>query len=736
MLEGGYLLFDYRNIRSEIFLIPVLLYIGGILTAVSSFNFINSTKATNVFLSMNIKRKTLLLNRFFSSAVYLFISVTVPFCINLFNTINALGYNPAILKAWLYMLFGMLACVYTAFSVTMFATVIAGNKFESCLYSVAFLSAPSVITIGVEWVMNKFLNGFICTFARAESLSSLYLDKGGLFLNTRVINPLFFFSNPNINAYNNGLINYSSYGEFNLKTLKINAAEYLPVLLWLLISAGFLFIAVRAFNRRKVENSGSNGACRPAAAFLSAIVMFGAFAVSVHNLPLKKLPTLIISIVISAVAYLVINAVVYRNKKDIVPALKKLPIGIGAVVVMSLILITGGLGYTNAVPDIDDVEVAYVTSPINDKMLFGGTRVSGWGSNNDGLTHITGYMEMTGGFTSENDIREILSLHESITEAELTDQEMDFCIIYRLKSGKTVRRGFRYLSDENIKQALSLANSDYCRDVVKTKFMATDKELDELYGVPGEKEAEEGDVFSVYKKDIWSKNYSKNRWIFKYTNANTYYLYNKNGEKSEKPLSDMLTEEDYTQFVGCLYEDFQKSNLSERYLPSKKVIGIISLSSEKEITHFEDVWFQNNSFNHFAVVITEDMKSTLKYLNNKDMIKYFDNTKEFAEVKIMPFSDAKTKVYNYTYEEKLGRLFCMEINAESDTNMVESNYKEDILKDYTRFTDKAKINELYDASYQFAYVEDEGYIAEYVFTDGSTVRLYIPSSYENLIKNY
>ena len=59
-------------------MLPIGMIICGMLTALKSFYFMLTKKQVNVFLSLGIKRKTMVTNRILSGAVSLFVAVFVP----------------------------------------------------------------------------------------------------------------------------------------------------------------------------------------------------------------------------------------------------------------------------------------------------------------------------------------------------------------------------------------------------------------------------------------------------------------------------------------------------------------------------------------------------------------------------------------------------------------------------------------------------------------------------------
>lgn len=729
LMDSGFILVGYNTTWSII----AILFIGGILTALNSFHFINSVKKTNVFLSMNISRKRLFCNRCLTSSIYLFLAVAIPFSLNLFFCVDRFGNKTETMTAWIYLLLGMLACVFSAFSITAFAMTFAGNILESVLYAGTFLATPTALFLGIEFLMGKYLNGFICTAFKAESFSTLYLEGGSLFSNTRIINPFFFFENLNMPVITNGLQNYSMCGAYDLQYFQISMLEYISVLFWIVLSVVFLFLAVHSFNKRKAENAECNGSNKTVSTFTTFMIMFGSFALSTHYLNTGKLLTLMISFIISTIVYVVTNILIFKRKMDTMRAIRKVPILLGIFLLLSVVFMTGCFGYTKAIPELNEIEEAYVTSPINDNLFFGGANITGWGSTNNVLISIDGYMELTGGFTSENDLKKILSIHKNMTISENVTEKMDFCIVYKLKNGTIMKRCFEYISDENYNEVLSLANSDFCREVFTKKFSATDEELISFYDeLEANAISNKNDAFAVYKMDFWKKFSMPLQYSSQYSQANLFYIYNKNGEKSNKSLAELLTEDEYFRLRKCILEDML--DLTERYLPQSKVIGMIPFCSSEGVVHVYNNWFMDNLFNQSTIIITENMSKTLAFLEEKDMMKYFNNDKEIVSVRIMPFSDAKTKLYSMIYSEQFGRLFSIEGATTSDE--YSSTGTTDIIDafdGYPSIIENDKISRLYAVSYPFSFIHEDGYIVKYIFSDGSSVNLYLPHEYQSII---
>ncbi len=349
----------------------------GMLTALKSFYFMLSKKQVNVFLSLGIKRSTMVTNRIVSGVVSLFVAVFVPIFIIYITNIISFGYTSHLTSLFLYFTSLLFVCGLTGYSLVSAMMMVSGNIFEAVGSSIALSVIP------------------FCTFSTVSSLAWSYL-KGyirGYDISTvmQVLTPWTMAINMNEeyrHVYMGDIYDYSDKitPKVILRMLQRTVpaekyevpAEYrvdwgfmFPVVVWLVISVALIGVTYYLFNKRKAEHANSLGkfpvsrAVFGTCAFTGITWVFSEWFGGEYNLYVL----FVLLVAVALIAYFLIQLILTRKPKTAIKSLKWCYVLIGAFAVCCIVINTGIFGTYNKIPDKADVKSVTINA----------TELSGYG---------------------------------------------------------------------------------------------------------------------------------------------------------------------------------------------------------------------------------------------------------------------------------------------------------------------------------------------------------------------
>ena len=142
-------------------LLPIGMVICGMLTALKSFSFMLSKKQVNVFLSLGVKRKTMVTNRLVSGVITLFLAVLLPLLLIYITNIVSFGYHSYQTSLFLYFTALLFVCGLVGYSLVSAMIMVSGNIFEAIASALAVTAIPILTFLTAFSVMNYYLSGYI-----------------------------------------------------------------------------------------------------------------------------------------------------------------------------------------------------------------------------------------------------------------------------------------------------------------------------------------------------------------------------------------------------------------------------------------------------------------------------------------------------------------------------------------------------------------------------------------------
>ncbi len=704
---------------------PLLMIIAaaGVLAAICTFNFITSKKMVNVYYSLGITRTKLFCGKYFSGLLMLGIATTIPMLVNFIINIATVGYSATLMKAILYYFLKFTLTAFTSYTITSAVFAVVGTTFETAVFSGIILFIPDIFLYSIQALMDKLLYGnpYGNSFLYANEYNYYNMNQ------TAVLSEKFSFLSPVF------------WGETQMNEIgfmeKNNPKDVIPeispnffyALLWFAVCVAVFFLAVLFFNRRKAEICGFIGTNRYLNSAVSLLSGFAAFCFAVNILDDFTL-ALVGGAVAFTVIHLLLEIIVLRDLKKFAKGLYKLPIGIAFSVAVILIFNSGFFGYSQKVPDIEEIKsVAITIGGINTEYgLFG--EDGGWAHTD--YRYFAESEVLAGEFTTDNDIKAVVDVHKSIAEAKAEDRTVtaDIQLIYTLKNGNTIKRNFESVSSDSYKKLLYLEDCNFYDEQLKTYFKGDIKKFENYV---------ESAEYTFTESQITLRTIHTVNFYSKYQNTQ---------------ITANLSVADKEKLLNALYTDFVNRSAEEKYFPKESPVGFITFTGLEEPLMAEDApeqtEFTVNEFSakysefyyssvwnpNFFAYITTDMTNTIQLLKDIGIYEQMTAVPEFVSAEVMDaqevYNAIATGEYSYVVDRNSNLFQTAYTSATPVGNQDWRNYDYtiDTMVNGKTIKDAAVLDELVKCSYTVYAQTDktEGWFVSLKTADGSTSLCYIP----------
>ena len=369
-----------------------------LLTAMN-FSFMHSKSGSDLFFAIPMTRRELFTARLLSSAVGGVIPMIVP-SISAAVMCSANGYESYSLGALLLLLMSFLASVIFAV-VGSFFMLFAGRTFEAVAsLLIVNIGLPLMAVVVVEQMINNLYGLPMSTFD-----AEFYLG----------FSPILS-------------LGYAAFMVVDSTILEINFIMPVSTIIWLILSAIIFVISLIFVKKRKSESAASAFAHKAMPIIITAIssvlvaFLFGVIFTGGIN---YSFTFVFFALVGALLAATVLGAVFNRNFKNITG---NIIVGAISGVVYSaflIILATGGFGYVERVPSIDNIESAtYIV------------RGSSYSINSD-------FASTT--FTEREDIESLIVVQKNVIKNRGINEEErghTLRVVYKMKNGKLFTRSY------------------------------------------------------------------------------------------------------------------------------------------------------------------------------------------------------------------------------------------------------------------------------------------------------
>ncbi len=288
---------------------------------------------------------------------------------------------------------------------------------------------------------------------------------------------------------------------------------------------------------------------------------------------------------------------------------------IGSVVVISLLSLTGGLGYENKLPDEDDIETITIEAPYD--LIENSSEFIGTSDYYD--VHLA-VLRNSIVFDKNEDFQAILDIHSVILADKNQETTEGIKFTYELKDGSTIERSYRYIGKESAEEILKLWNTKKIKELYK-EILLNDGSSD----------------YNEFRYTYW-QNIRLNMDGFVYMQSKDAVL---------TSLTDVLSEAEIKELKEMIYKDITSLAHFEWFKPTESY-GLIQFSNN-DIENKDLGFVMSGTMVSFQ--ITKEMTNTVEFLKTHKLMKFFETKKEPAKAYIV---DA-TKLGEY-YNEFLHEM--------------------------------------------------------------------------------
>ena len=535
-------------------MLPIGMIICGMLTALKSFYFMLTKKQVNVFLSLGIKRKTMVTNRLVSGAVSLFVAVFVPVFAIFITNVVSFGYHPYQVSLMLYFTALLFVCGIVGYSLVSAMIMVSGNVFEAIASALAVTAIPILVFSTASSVMNYYLKGyirgkfnmeslaFICTpWTMAVNLQEDYVSGTGGYDGD------LYFVGDMIKPYTilRSLCRSVPLEEFEIpKGYEVDWGFILPIVIWLVIAVALIGVTYYLFNRRKAEHANSLGKFPVSRAVLGtcAFTLVTYIFTEILGYEISLLLFFFITILAALVVYFLVQLILTRKSKIAFKSLKWSCVLVGVFAVCCIIIGTELLGTYNKIPDIKDVKSVTIEA----KEL-------------SGYEHYIYPWDMGDNFvesTADGSKKTVLEVYELLKNEKVNyDEEFIASVTFGIRDndGKIKFRNFDIYTEETYMKYIQLVYGSEYFDAILKNYLIDD--------------ITQYDSSGYLKRFNWS--FSDSDMIVEY-------------DEEGSGLEELDYIEDVDGLCKALYDDLSKMTVDELLKNNKKPVGILVRASEGE----------------------------------------------------------------------------------------------------------------------------------------------------------
>ena len=641
--ELACVLFGNQGLNPAI--IGVLTLIVGVLFAFWAFLPIMRKSSVNFFFSTSVDRKTYFKNRTLASIILMALSTLVPIVIDIVTNISILGHADYMLYQGSLLFLEHFTYMFVGFSLMSISMMLCYTVSESLFFGAGIIWAPSVYFLSASFIAQRFLRGYAET---AYSLSVGYDNSEGnanLLSKLSLFNPLIFgkaLGNSGIrqNMYSACLRTLGSesgidtvfsayYG--NVGYEKAGSEYVLPIIVWLIFSALFVFIAKKLLDNRKLENTAIHSSSKFATVFVALEVsVFAATFLTGVLVEASQLLNILVSLILGALVYLIFLSISRRKIKHSFGQILPCIVSSFVVIVACVICINGGLGYSTYSPDYKKVDYATITAPYLD--------ASGVMSNDqfelgyfgaDGKVNLE-YQDETislGKFNTKESIEKIEKIQKYSYENELNNNDNStfyVTVTYHLKNNKTVIRNYDNTNSNVMLQILDLTDSKEYKD--ELEFLMSSKRANETSsGNYTEEEA--------YNEYYFSKFSGEENAKATLTNGEAYIVANDAFTKTQI--------ENTPELRDAILKDIEEIGYKKLLTSSKAPLGAINFKYDANVSGYDSDTLATDA----SYYIWDNMVNTINYIKSINKMSAFSDTSQTGEISYATVTPIKNKIY-------------------------------------------------------------------------------------------
>lgn len=708
----------------------------GAIQAAYTLRFINIKNQSNVWFSFNLSRSTLFKNRCVSSLTLLSAAIIIPGIISVIiccaSGCSAAKVLPVIFYQYAQYA-GFLTMMFAGFAIGALTASLTGSVAESIFYSVVLILALPLLSTAWDALSSVFLRGRTAVsganYADGMDMQYYYFAfsprRGGRGI--MAFCPFTLFRVPGTSRADLMNLKLRGFGPIDFGFCKDGSSlpgidAWLPILLWIVLTAVLIVLAQRMFGRKKLEELGVPAASRVLTALTSAIIVFCGFSVPswVLKTALPSVNTALAALLGAAVmlaAYFAYTFIARRNLKAVRKNLWQFAMPVGAAAIITAIFLTGGFGYTARVPEAEEVEYVTVSMPFSFE--------SGMAQNGSILRTVKGTATVVKPYSNcitlstEKDINTVLSIHKLITTEKKSDEKTSapFSVKYYFKNGRSMERTFTNISEKDLNTYFAVADADEVKKQQYLFLAASDTEREEL-----ENESVKAPGMSNSQGYFFFQNYGS-----PLRNAKGALIASKDGSFCRELSSDELD-----KLGKCIWGDISKKKYTDILRGSEKEVAYIYLIDNA--TSYDGRYEENVEGRSVLAAVTDDMTETLKFIKEHGMADALGQKREVKSVNIYDcrriISKAKEINKNGSYGgTAINPIFIMSTMFNTkEIKLVNKTFGDMDDCFIKSVTNQKQSDELFALAQGQCYTSLGGYIVQITFTDGYNQTMYISES--------
>ena len=732
-------------------IVPAGMVACGMLTAAKSFYYLLSKKQVNVYLSLGVKRNTMLKNRLLSAVITLFTAVFVPMLIIYIANIVNFGMSAHLTKVFLYVTTMLFVSGLIGFALCSLMFMVSGNIFEAAFSTIALSLTPYFAFDFVDILSHGWLKGYIYTakfdrlinslnpWTMATNLQDDYIGTDDSFVSaTKLLRPLI----------SSGAENFKIPEQYN-----VDMGFFFPIIMWLVVALVVIGTTFYLYNRRKAEHANSLGKF----SFLRKVIGTAAFVLVAWFLIIilagefNLFVVSIIMLVATFCAYAVVQLVLVRKVKTAFKSFKWYGVLVAVTALFMITVGTGLFGTYNKLPDIKDIKSVSVST---DEL--------------EAFPHYIDTYDMAEDFvesSTDESKKMMLELFELLKNEKRVynyDWSAEATLAIRDNDGNVKYRRFAIYSEETYKKYLEMVYGSDFIDAIFKNYLVDD--------IP---EDPTNDSSGYFKKFLWA--YSDSDLLLK---SGTHFA-------SIQDV-DGLGEALYKDLTAMSVEQLLKNNekpvciLARGYSGEGDFSGMAPIMSENKIypisedgtilydkDYNEEQAFAPPKYNllHEYIPVYKNMTNTLEFLKANGCItdekqltikevlytdSFMDYNKVSADFVKLNTKDNDRRAYSYSihypeieYEKfDQGPYTAYQndmIGYFIDKPMTEYEFLKKVYKDIGHplksVTDTEKAQKIFDNTVsRYMFLGDKGRFVYVVYEEGPIVCYYLPEANMNILK--
>lgn len=712
----------------------------------------------NFHYSIPVDRATLFKNRTISALTYmagvLLLTIGIDYIIN----ICYISEPVYILKMALSLYAECLIYCFVSYIIFSIGIYACYTVIEGLIFGVSLISLPTAVT----YVANNFCQSFLKGYARNNvasimemllgleygytDLSENSFSESSLLVSTANFNPFFFgkaigsdrlddtiFSLCN-NTASNLYYEVDVFGNVKLKFLLPGVNHILPLIIWALLFIGLVFIARYIFVHKKAENTGIHASNKFAVILFDIEAAFCVSSFVTSNISSSWTEryayiAILISLAVFAAVFFILNAISIR--KAILPKKSYITGAASGVCLLVIcgILSLGGFGYSQYVPEVDNIEMATITGTGIVQMDHNESNLNEYSDSPLGTIDSSAFAI----FTDENDLKKFTEVAEAITAKSDNNVSTDISIVYQLKNGEKVYRNYSTADKDAVYNVLSLTDTDAYRSQLEYLMLGDAKEE------------------SDFSKNLEAFGFSEYDFCDYYDDENSVTdlknMFDKGVAYFEHyGLDDSVKIENTAELKEALYKDLAASTYEQRFRPEDNEVAQIKFATyyvydeydddyygeyyddysedDREYIDLDDGYNEEDYYEGCSSVfrIYPYMENTVKYL--KSIGVYSEKTSCFVNQPTKAYIiDVKSFMgdYLYVYENYMFESYVSNNEFYDDIYYpVEDTYGNNTTEDADKISELMKVSRLYQ------YADDDDLIILYVSKNKHNSTVYIP----------